>query len=87
MYSLVFHKKTKKQLPNIKSANLENNLKIILKILENNPYQNPPPYEKLENNIKDKYSRRINLKHRLVYQVLEKEQVVKILSIWTHYEF
>jgi Txe/YoeB family toxin of toxin-antitoxin system len=87
MYSLVFHKKTKKQLPNIKSANLENNLKIILKILENNPYQNPPPYEKLENNLKDKYSRRINLKHRLVYQVLEKEQVVKILSIWTHYEF
>ena len=87
MYSLVFHKKTKKQLPNIKSANLENNLKIILKILENNPYQNPPPYEKLENNIKDKYSRRINLKHRLVYQVLEKEQVVKVLSIWTHYEF
>ena len=87
MYSLVFHKKTKKQLTHIKSANLENNLKIILKILENNPYQNPPPYEKLENNLKGKYSRRINLKHRLVYEVIEDEKTIKIISIWTHYEF
>ena len=55
-------------------------------MIKKNPYQNPPPYEKLENNLKNKYSRRINLKHRLVYEVLEDKKIVKILSMWTHYE-
>ena len=86
MYNLIFHKKTKKQLSNIRSANLENNLKNILEMIKKNPYQTPPPYEKLENNLKNKYSRRINLKHRLVYEILEDKKVVKILSMWTHYE-
>ena len=52
-----------------------------------NPYQTPPPYEKLMGDLQGAYSRRINLKHRLVYEVLEKEQTVKIISLWTHYEF
>lgn len=52
MYRLIFHKRTKKQLPNIKSANLENNLKNVLEVIKSDPYQNPPPYEKLENNLK-----------------------------------
>ena len=58
-----------------------------IKKLKENPYQNFPPYEKLTNNLKEKYSRRINIKHRLVYEVLEEGKIVNILSIWTHYEF
>jgi toxin YoeB len=87
MYRLIFHKRTKKQLPNIKSANLENNLKNVLEVIKSDPYQNPPPYEKLENNLKGKYSRRINLKHRLVYEVQEEIKTIKVLSMWSHYEF
>lgn len=87
MYRLIFHKRTKKQLPNIKSSNLENNLRNILEVIKNDPYKNPPPYEKLENNLKGKYSRRINLKHRLVYEVHEEFKTIKVLSMWSHYEF
>ena len=55
-------------------------------IIKENPYQNPLPYEKLTGDLKDYYSRRINIQHRLVYQVIEKEKTVWILSMWTHYE-
>jgi len=55
-------------------------------VLEANPYQNPPPYEKLVGDLAGAYSRRINIQHRVVYQVLEKERIVKVLRLWTHYE-
>ncbi|NOZ40763.1 MAG: Txe/YoeB family addiction module toxin [Planctomycetes bacterium] len=58
----------------------------LLAILQKNPFQNPPPYEKLVGDLAGAYSRRINIQHRLVYQVYEKEQVVKVIRLWTHYE-
>ncbi|MGI6076464.1 MAG: Txe/YoeB family addiction module toxin [Pyramidobacter sp.] len=57
-----------------------------MEIIRNDPYQTPPLYEKLRGDLKGAYSRRINLKHRLVYEVLEAEQTIKIISLWTHYE-
>ena len=59
---------------------------IIGDVIKENPFQNPPPYEKLVGDLQGAYSRRINIQHRLVYQVFEKEKIVKIISIWTHYE-
>jgi Txe/YoeB family toxin of toxin-antitoxin system len=58
----------------------------LLRIIENNPFQTPPPYEKLVGDLAGAYSRRINIQHRLVYQVLEKEKAIKVLRLWTHYE-
>ncbi len=55
--------------------------------MKENPFQNPPSYEKLSGNMATAYSRRINLQHRLVYQVFEEEKIVKIISMWTHYEY
>lgn len=60
--------------------------KKLIDIIKENPYQNPPPYEKLTGDLKDYYSRRINIQHRLIYQVIEKEKTVRILSMWTYYE-
>ena len=80
-------KKQVKLIKSLKSNSLVDKIKDLLYILRENPYQNPPPYEKLTNNLKGKYSRRINIKHRLVYEVLEENKIVNILSIWTHYEF
>ena len=58
----------------------------LLNVIRNDSYQNPPPYEKLVGDLSGAYSRRINIQHRLVYQVLEKEKIVKVLRLWTHYE-
>ena len=87
MYQVVFTKTALKQLPNLKAAKLAGKAKALTEILRQDPYRNPPPYEKLVGDLKGVYSRRINAQHRLVYQVLEEEQTVKVLSIWTHYEF
>lgn len=87
MYKIVYSKKSLKHIPNIKAANLEKQIKELIWIMRDNPFQNPPPYEKLSGELKGYYSRRINAKHRLVYQVYEQEKTVKILSMWTHYEF
>ena len=59
---------------------------MILDIIKSNPFQNPPPYEKLVGDLTGAYSRRINIQHRIIYQVYEKERVVKIIRMWTHYE-
>lgn len=75
-----------KDIPKIEQAGLKANVQKLLDILKNNPYQNPPPYEKLKGDLKGSYSRRINIQHRLVYQVFEEEKIVKITSMWTHYE-
>ena len=73
-------------VPKLKSAHLDEKAKALIEIIRVDPFQNPPPYEKLVGDLNGAYSRRINIQHRLVYQVYEKEQTVKILSLWTHYE-
>lgn len=86
VYKIVYRKKVIKDIPKIKSIGLGDKTKSLIDLIKENPYQNPPPYEKLVGNLKDAYSRRINIQHRLVYQIYEKEKIIKILSIWTHYE-
>ena len=86
MYNIVYTKASIKDIPKLKSLNLDNKAKALIEIIRNNPFQNPPPYEKLMGDLQDLYSRRINIKHRLVYQVYQKEKIVKIVSLWTHYE-
>ena len=86
MYNIKYRKKCLKDMERLKSAGLSNKAKQLIDIIKNNPYQNPPPYEKLIGDLKGAYSRRINVQHRLVYQILEQENIIKILSLWTHYE-
>ena len=73
-------------LPKLKAAHLENKLKALLEVIKENPYQTPPSYEKLVGNLRGLYSRRINIQHRLVYEVFEVEKKIKIVSLWSHYE-
>ena len=73
-------------LKKLASSGLKKKAKDLLSVIEENPYQNPPPYEKLVGDLAGAYSRRINIQHRLVYQVLEVEKIVKVLRMWTHYE-
>lgn len=87
MYSVVYTKKAANDIPSLKAAKLEKKAKALIELLKGNPYQTPPPYEKLQGDLQGAYSRRINIKHRLVYEILEEEQAVKIISLWTHYEF
>lgn len=85
MYAIVYTKRAADDIKFLKSAGLTNKTKALIEVIRNNPYQNPPPYEKLVGDLRGAYSRRINIKHRLVYQVLEEEQTVKIISLWSHY--
>lgn len=85
-WQLIFTKQAQKDAQKLASSGLKEKAKDLLKIVESNPFQNPPPYEKLVGDLAGAYSRRINIQHRLVYQVLEAEQVVKVLRLWTHYE-
>lgn len=86
MYKIQYHKKAVKEIEKLKMNKLDIKAKKLIDIIKENPYQNSPPYEKLTGDLKDYYSRRINIQHRLVYQVIEKEKTVRILSMWTHYE-
>lgn len=86
MYKIVYTKIAVKDIPKLKSSNLDKKALALIELLKENPFQNPPPYEKLIGDLQDLYSRRINIKHRLVYQVYSKEKIVKIVSLWTHYE-
>ena len=85
-YLLVFTKHAQKDAKKLASAGLKPKAQSLLDILANDPFQNPPPYEKLIGDLAGAYSRRINIKHRLVFQVLKTELVVKVLRLWTHYE-
>ena len=86
-YRIVITKSAQKDKEKIKALPaLKNNVDILLAVLRNNPFQNPPPYERLQGSFSVYYSRRINRQHRLVYTVDEAERVVKIVSMWTHYE-
>jgi Txe/YoeB family toxin of toxin-antitoxin system len=81
MYSIVYTKKATNDIPKLKAAKLENKAKALIDLIRNNPYQIPPSYEKLQGDLQGAYSRRINIKHRLVYEVYEASRVVKIISL------
>lgn len=86
MYKIVYTKIAVKDIPRLKAAHLDTKAKALIDVIRENPYQTPPSYEKLVGDLQGLYSRRINFQHRLVYQVLEEEKTVKIISLWTHYE-
>jgi len=85
-WKLVYTKKAQKDAKRLAQSNLKKKAESILVIIKNNPYQNPPAYEKLVGDLSGAYSRRINIQHRLIYQVFENEKVVKVIRMWTHYE-
>jgi len=85
-WTLLFTKQAKKDAKRIEQSGLRGKTQRLLDVLKENPFQNPPPYEKLVGDLDGACSRRINIQHRLVYQVLEDERTVKILRMWTHYE-
>lgn len=85
-WQLVYTKHAQKDAEKLASAGLKEKAKSLLALLSENPFQNPPAYEKLIGDLSGAYSRRINIQHRLVYQVLEEQRVVKVLRMWSHYE-
>ena len=85
-WAIVYTKQAQKDAVKIAAAGLKKKTEELLDILEINPFPNPPPYEKLVGNLAGAYSRRINIQHRLVYQALKNEKIVKVLRLWTHYE-
>jgi toxin YoeB len=85
-YTIVLTKNAEKDLEKVNASKLKSAAYKLLEILQKNPLQTPPRYEKLSGNLKGAFSRRINRQHRLVYQVIEDEKVVKVLRMWTHYE-
>ncbi|WP_373388530.1 Txe/YoeB family addiction module toxin [Pseudomonas alcaligenes] len=85
-WQLVYTKQAQKDAQKLAAAGLKDKAKALLEVIRENPFQNPPPYEKLVGDLSGAYSRRINIQHRLVYQVLQDEQVVKVLRLWSHYE-
>lgn len=85
-WNLVYTKYAQKDAKKLASSNLQDKAQTLLDIIQTNPFQNPPPYEKLIGDLEGAYSRRINIQHRLVYEVIESENTVKILRMWTHYE-
>ena len=85
-WTLYYTEQTQKDARKLSSSGLKAKAQQLLNILEINPWQSPPPFESLVGDLSGAYSRRINIQHRLVYQVLENEKAVKILRLWTHYE-
>lgn len=85
-YKLVFTKQAQKDAKKILELGLKLNVEKILNILRENPFKKPPSFEKLVGDLTGAYSRRISLKHRIVYQVYEEEKIVKVIRMWTHYE-
>jgi Txe/YoeB family toxin of toxin-antitoxin system len=85
-WQLVYTKQAQKDAKKLASAGLKPKALELLEILQKNPFQNPPPYEKLVGDLSGAYSRRLNIQQRLVYQVYETERIVKIIRLWTHYE-
>ncbi len=85
-WELVYTKQAQKDAQKIASANLKEKALNLLNILRENPFKNPPPYEKLVGDLAGAYSRRINIQHRLVYEVIDGSRTVKVLRMWSHYE-
>ena len=86
MWALYFTNQAQKDAKKLKAAGFKGKAETLLEILKVDPFQTPPPYEKLVGDLAGAYSRRINIQHRLVYQVIEEEHAVKVLRLWTHYE-
>lgn len=86
MYKIVYTRTAVKDIPKLKAAHLDNKAKALIEVIRVNPYQSPPSYEKLVGDMQGLYSRRINVQHRLVYEVLEEMNTIKIVSLWTQYE-
>ena len=86
MWRIVFTKQAQKDAKKIAAGGLRPKAEKLLDILRENPYQTPPPFEKLLGDLSGAYSRRINIQHRLVYEVFTDEKVVKVIRMWTHYE-
>lgn len=85
-WRVVFAKPAQKDARNLASAGLKKKAQLLLDVLAEDPFRAPPPFEKLVGDLSGTYSRRINIQHRLVYQVLGEERTVKVLRMWTHYE-
>jgi len=85
-WKLVYTKQAQKDAKKLSASGLKEKAKKLLYIIQENPYQNPPPYEKLVGDLNGAYSRRINIQHRIVYQVMEEEKTIKVIRLWTHYE-
>lgn len=85
-WKLVYTKQAEKDAKKLAAAGLKLTAEALLEILEENPFQGFPPYEKLVGDLGGAYSRRINIQHRLVYQVIKRSKVVKIIRMWTHYK-
>jgi len=86
MWRIVFTKQAHKDAKKLAAGGLRPKAEKLLDILRENPYQTPPPFEKLLGDLSEAYSRRINIQHRIVYQILAEEKVVKVIRMWTHYE-
>lgn len=84
-YTVIYTKKASVDIPKLKAAKLDKKARALIDLIRETPFQNPPPYEKLVGDLQGAYSRRINIKHRLVYEVIEESKTLKIISLWTHY--
>ena len=85
-WRVVFAKHALKDAKKLTAAGLREKAEELLRVLAHDPFQNPPPYEKLVGDLEGAYSRRINIQHRMVYEVFKKERTVRVLRMWTHYE-
>jgi len=85
-WRIVFTKQAQKDAKKVSASNLKPKAEKIIKILRQNPFQTPPPYEKLIGDLAGAYSRRLNIQHRIVYQVIDDKKIIKIIRMWTHYE-
>ena len=86
MWRVIFTKQAQKDAKKLSNAGLRPKAEKLIEILRKNPYKSPPPFEKLLGDLSGAFSRRINIQHRLVYQILDEEKVVKVIIMWTHYE-
>ncbi|MFC1822047.1 Txe/YoeB family addiction module toxin [Thermodesulfobacteriota bacterium] len=86
MWQVVFTKQAQKDAKKLSAARLRPKAEQLIEILRENPYQTPPPFEKLLGDLSGSFSRRINIQHRMVYQVLDEDKIVKVIRMWTHYE-
>lgn len=85
-WRIIFTKQAQKDAKKVSISNLKPKAEKIIKILSQNPFQAPPPYEKLIGDLAGVYSRRLNIQHRIIYQVIDDEKIIKIIRMWTHYE-
>jgi toxin YoeB len=85
-WKVVFTKQAQKDAKKLSSSGLKSKAEEIIALLKQNPYQTPPPYEKLVGDLSGAYSRRLNIQHRIIYQIINDDKIVKVIRMWTHYE-